>query len=339
MKNKTILRKTALALLCSFGLSSALEIRPSADIYFPADVKIKRTENGNDAEASQKSDLMWRGNVEVLTWVDFLRFGLGVGYNSKQQSDGKTYVPAGAPIWISAAVAPLNGKYQFSPYAALRAGYIIPVKADEHWWTTPSHLTLGAGIGCLFPYNIGAELIFGYTSMLKSYKDMGIDYRVTSSRFGLQVSYGFDLSGSKKSKKEEEKSNDFKIDEITNTQQSEPAEQSSEDSYSSYGAYPYGDESTDSAPAADSQSDYSTDYSTDNSTDSSLEDTTQEPEALAEPEVAPEPEVKEEPVAKPEPEAKPAPAAKKTSKKAASKKSTRKKSVKKTPNKKKKTKK
>jgi len=204
MFNKSILRKVSCFALLLSGLSYALEIRPAAGLLFPAETKIQREEKGVKTERSTDTGLMLQGGIELLTWSEYspFRYGIGLGYNGKQRDGRLTIAPAGIPLWLSFAFGSVDKFNLFSPYAALRVGYVFPISTDGDWWERPRNFTINGGLGCIFPFGIGLEATYDYISMLKRYESKHQDFRVSSGRFGVQLSVGFELSYARKARQE-----------------------------------------------------------------------------------------------------------------------------------------
>ena len=338
---KNLYRTSIIALASLFATANALEIRPLTEILFPAKVNIAYDKAGNTNDIKWDSDLVFMGGAEVLVSPENIpiRFGGGLGYKSSQKKGGTIITPGAIPLWGTISYDPIKDKYAVSPYIVARLGTLAPLSGNGNWWEKPLNFFVQGGLGIILPYNIGLEVNYDYTSLLKSYKSLDTKARASSGRVGVMLSYGFNLSGDKKPA-EEKSENPYSMDAFQNTESSEPEQQQETSSFDySGGAY---DASEPDTTATTSETDYgygaseetpaeepAAEPSAPESTEPVAEETPAE-EPVAEAEPAPEPEP--EPEAEPAPEPEPKPAAKKPSKKTSKKKAkkTTKKSTKKT---------
>ena len=248
--------KTALVTLAGLvGTANALEIRPLTEILFPTKVNLAYDKGGNKADIKWDTDLVFMIGSEILVSPENIpiRFGGGLGYKSAQQKGGTVVTPATVPLWGTISYDPIKDKYAVSPYIVARAGTLAPLSSNGNWWELPLNFIVQGGIGVILPFNIGLEVNYDYTSLLKSYKSMDTKVRASSGRVGVMLSYGFNL-GPKNSKPEEEPKG-YDVSTITNeTANEEPAESQESSGFDySGGAY---DSSEPDTTATTSETDY-----------------------------------------------------------------------------------
>ena len=192
-------KKNLAAALLAFGIcasASAMELRPLAQFDFPADVTIKKRIESVKEEKEWETDPVFIIGTELLFTAEFapIRYGLGLGYKSSQKDGRKTVTPAFLPIWGNFSFG-LYGKDWFAvPYAVVRAGTMGALTGEGSWWERPFNFFVVAGIGAIFPYNIGFEVNFDYSSVHKSFEHRDTKFRISSGRIGLQLSIGFELT-------------------------------------------------------------------------------------------------------------------------------------------------
>lgn len=334
---KNLYKTAFIALAGMVASAQALEIRPYSEILFPAKVKISAEEFGNSFSYKVDSDPVYAGGAEVLVSPENIpiRFGGGLGVKSAQQKGSTVITPALLPLWGTITYDPIKDKYAVSPYIVARVGTAAPLTGNGNWWEKPLNFTVNGGIGVILPFNIGLEVVYDYTSILKSFKSIETKYRASSGRVGIVLSYGINI-GSKNPKPAEEEPKGYDVSSITNENTSEEPAESQETSSFDYsgGAYDSSSE-TDSSSTTSETTDYGYGYGASEETpsestadtaasetestepaaeesapeESAAEEAPAEPEAVAEPEPEPEPEVAPEPK----------PAAKKATKKSSKK--------------------
>ena len=252
--------KTALVTLAGLiGTANALEIRPLTEILFPTKVNLAYEKAGNKADIKWDTDLVYMIGSEILVSPENIpiRFGGGLGYKSAQQKGGTVVTPATVPLWGTISYDPIKDKYAVSPYIVARAGTLAPLSSNGNWWELPLNFIVQGGVGVILPFNIGLEVNYDYTSLLKSYKSMDTKVRASSGRVGVMLSYGFNLSGDKKPA-EEKSENPYSMDAFQNTESSEPEQQQETSSFDySGGAY---DSSESDTTATSSETDYGYGY-------------------------------------------------------------------------------
>ena len=324
---KNIYKTTLLALAGLVATANALEIRPHTEILFPAKDNIEWDNQGNKTNIKLDADLAFEVGSEVLFYTNYVRYGFGLAFKSPIKKSGFTAVPATIPIWLTAAFGMFNKQAVVQPYAVARFGSIAPLSGNGNWWEEPLNFMVNGGVGAIFPYGIGLEVVYDYASVEKSFKSINSKFRVSSGRIGIQLSYGFDLTSSSPSQ------------DVNNTWNSETEDASNfntndSESYFNYTATP---EETPSEATTEEQPSSADSPVSDDSAPSEAEPDTATPEPATEAlpeepaaedtnaeEPAPEPS-EPEVTAEPEPEAAPAPveepkpAAKKPAKKASKK--------------------
>ena len=340
---KNIVKIALLSVAVQYAYS--MELRPLAQFDFPAKVTIKKEVGDVKEEKNWDTDPVYIGGAELLFGAEFapIRYGFGLGFKSAQKDGSTIVVPASLPIWGNISFGAYGKDWVAVPYAVLRLGYLAPLTSNGNWWELPLNFFANGGVGVMLPYNIGLEVNYSYSSMLKSFKSMDTEFRVSSARVGLQLSIGFELTHERTYKED-------KVKEIKEESQiAEPVEESSEPESTGFD-YSGGAYDTTEPESSSSESDAYSPYTPYNpeSSESSSEDTANAPvaeeapaeasaaeepaaeEAAAEPEAEPAAEPEPEPEAEPAPEPEAKPAAKKTTKKASkkSKKSTKKSSKK-----------
>lgn len=176
--------------------ANAMELRPLAQFDFFADATInKRIESVKEEKTWETAPVFIVG-TELLFTAEFapIRYGIGLGFKSSQKDGDNTITPAFLPIWGSISFG-FYGKDWFAvPYAAVRAGTMGALTGEGSWWERPFNFFVVAGIGAIFPYNIGFEVNFDYSSVHKSFEHRDTKFRISSGRIGLQLSIGFELT-------------------------------------------------------------------------------------------------------------------------------------------------
>ena len=326
--------------------ANALEVRPLAQIQIPGKDKIAWENHGKKDDMKVDADLVFEIGTELLANTDYVRYGIGLAYKSAQKKSDATAAPATIPVWLSASFGLFNKQAMFQPYAVARFGTLAPLTSNGNWWESPLNYMVEGGAGVVFPYNIGLEVVYDYSSLKKSFKNNETEFRVSSGRVGIQLSVGINLGGDN-SAKPAENSEQTNTAVIESSESSEPESSDSEsnDSYTDPYAEPEQTSETDSTatsetPSEPTESTEPAESVNDSAATEATEETPSE-EAVAETEPAAEEtaeaaepaEPEPEPEAAPAPVEEPKPAATKTAKKS-SKKSTKKTSKKTTKKKK-----
>ncbi len=333
---KNVYKATLIALAGLIGSANALEVRPLAQIQFPGKDKVAWENHGNKDDTEVDADLVFEIGTELLATSNYFHYGMGLAYRSAQKKGNVTAAPASIPVWLTASVGLFNKQAMFQPYAVARFGTLAPLSSDGNWWESPLNYMVEGGAGVLFPYNIGLEVVYDYSSLKKSFESMDTEFRISSGRIGIQLSVGISLSGDESTKAATPGSK--QTSEPMETAQS-PDSLSSEngqgDLYASSAAESEPEQTdttaADSAPDIPPESPDPTSDTVATETTETTEPTADESEQdssatepaqaesteTAEPETAAEPEPKPEAEPAPEPESKPA--AKKISKKATKK--------------------
>jgi len=344
LSTKNVLKIALLSLGIQYAYS--MELRPLAQFDFPTKVTIKKEVGDVKEEKKWDTDPVYIGGAELLFGAEFapIRYGFGLGYKSAQKDGGTIVVPAALPIWGNISFGAYGKDWVAVPYAVVRLGSLAPLTGNGNWWELPLNFFANGGVGVMLPYNIGLEVNYSYSSMLKSFKSMDTEFRVSSARVGLQLSVGFELTHERTYKED-------KVKEIKEESQiSEPVEETSEPESTGFdysgGAYDttepdsssttsettdfgYGYNASEETPAESTEDPASAPVAEEAPAEASAEEPAAE-EAATEPEAEPAAEPEPEPEAEPAPEPEAKPAAKKTTKKASkkSKKSTKKSSKK-----------
>ena len=316
--------------------ANALEVRPLAQIQIPGKDKIAWENHGKKDNMNVDADLVFEIGTELLANTDYVRYGFGLAYKSAQKKGDVTAAPAAIPVWLSASFGLFNKQAMFQPYAVARFGTLAPLTSNGNWWESPLNYMVEGGAGVVFPYNIGLEVVYDYSSLKKSFKSNETEFRVSSGRVGIQLSVGINLGGDN-SAKPAENSEQTNTAVIESSESSEPESSDSEsnDSYTDPYAEPEQASETDSTATSETPSEPAeaaepAESVNDSAATEATEETPSE-EAVAETEPAAEEtaeaaepaEPEPEPEAAPAPVEEPKPAATKTAKKS-SKKSTKK---------------
>lgn len=316
--------------------ANAREVRPLAQIQIPGKDKIAWENHGKKDDMKVDADLVFEIGTELLANTDYVRYGIGLAYKSAQKKGDVTAAPATIPVWLSASFGLFNKQAMFQPYAVARFGTLAPLTSNGNWWESPLNYMVEGGAGVVFPYNIGLEVVYDYSSLKKSFKSNETEFHVSSGRVGIQLSVGINLGGDN-SAKPAENSEQTNTAVIESSESSEPESSDSEsnDSYTDPYAEPEQASETDSAttteePSESTESTEPAESVNDSAATEATEETPSE-EAVAETEPAAEEtaeatepaEPEPEPEAAPAPVEEPKPAATKTAKKS-SKKSTKK---------------
>ena len=191
---KNIYKTALLALAGLVATANALEIRPHTEILFPAKDNIKWDNNGNKTNIKLDADLAFEVGSELLFYTSYVRYGFGLAFKSPIKNSSFTAAPATIPVWLTAAFGMFNKQSIVQPYAVARFGSLAPLSNNGNWWEEPLNYMVSGGVGAIFPYKIGFEVVYDYASIEKSFKSANTKFRVSSGRIGIQLSYGFDLT-------------------------------------------------------------------------------------------------------------------------------------------------
>jgi len=175
----------------------SLELRPLVQAsYAPVKITVNKNLDGVLSERRAKTDFIFEGGMELISSAEFatMRYGIGVAYKTPQKNGDEEFVPASIPFWGVVTFGNIRVDRFFSPYLAIRLGSIAPITSDGNWWERPFNFIINPGLGIIFPYGIGFEVNYNYTSMQKSYVDKELKFRVNSHRVGVQLSIGFELT-------------------------------------------------------------------------------------------------------------------------------------------------
>ena len=316
-----------------FCTAQAIEIRPVAEIQFPAKTKVAWENHGKEGDKKIDSDLVFEVGSEFLWYTNYIRYGAGLAYKSPLQKGSTTAAPGAIPVWISTGFGLFNKQAFVQPYAAVRFGTLAPLTSNGNWWESPLNFFVSAGAGAIFPYGIGLEVLYDYSSVKKSFKSDDRMFRVSTGRVGVQLSVGFDLGGAPADNSKNEQNNGelnpVNYETTFQDPYNEPEPATPAESESSSTETPTEPEATPAEVPSEPEASPDTAV-TDVPAEATpaaepeaapaepVEETPAEPEAVAEP--APEPEAAPAPVEEPKPEVKKASKpAKKATKKAAKK--------------------
>ena len=180
--------------------ANALEVRPLAQIQIPGKDKIAWENHGKKDDMKVDADLVFEIGTELLANTDYVRYGIGLAYKSAQKKGDETAAPAAIPVWLSASFGLFNKQAMFQPYAVARFGTLAPLTSNGNWWESPLNYMVEGGAGVVFPYNIGLEVVYDYSSLKKSFKSNETEFRVSSGRVGIQLSVGINLGGDNSTK-------------------------------------------------------------------------------------------------------------------------------------------
>ena len=315
-------------LLLGFQYANSMELRPLAQFDFPVEVSAHKKVNDVKSELVWNTEPVYIGGAELLFGAEFspIRYGFGLGYKSAQKDRSSLIVPAALPIWGNISFGPYGKDWYVIPYAVVRLGYQAPLTGNGNWWELPLNFFASGGVGFMLPFDIGLEVNYSYSSLLKSFKDQNTEFRVTSGRLGVQLSIGFELTHSRTYKSEEKVLKTAKeephVADATEGASEPETTATDSDSDSPYSMEPTESATEDTASASATEESPAEEAAAE---EPATEESADESEAEAETEQEP------EPVAEPAPEPESKPAAKKSSKKASKKaaKKTSKKSTKK----------
>lgn len=175
---------------------NAMELRPLAQFEFPADVTINKRIESVKEEKEWETDPVFIIGTELLFSAEFapIRYGVGLAFKSSQKDGSNTITPAFLPIWGNISFGLYKKDWFAVPYATVRIGTMGALTGEGSWWERPFNFFIDAGIGAIFPYNIGFEVNFDFSSVYKSFEHRDTKIRISSGRIGLQLSIGFELT-------------------------------------------------------------------------------------------------------------------------------------------------
>ena len=191
--SKRLIKPIIILLAGMFCSAQAIEIRPLAQIQFPAKTNVAWEIHGKKDNTKMDADLVYEIGSEFLWYTNYIRYGAGLAYKSPQKKGSVTAAPGAIPVWLSAGFGLFNKQAVVQPYAAVRFGTLAPLSSDGNWWESPLNYFVSGGVGAIFPYGIGLEVVYDYSSLKKSFKSIEKEYRVSSGRIGIQLSVGFSL--------------------------------------------------------------------------------------------------------------------------------------------------
>ena len=152
-------------------------------------------------EKEWDTDLVFTSGTELIFTAQKIpiHYGIGIGIKTSQTHDDQRITPAALPIWANINYT-VYSKYRFfSVYVATRGGTLLPFTSDGNWWERPFNFFLEGGLGINVPcisnnYNVGLEVNYNYTSMLRSFVDKNTSFWFSGSRIGIQLSFGIELT-------------------------------------------------------------------------------------------------------------------------------------------------
>ena len=185
--------------LCLCGLAHSLDVKPFGQFFFPADVTISKDSKSVSSEKEWETEFVIEAGLEALFPSEFvpMRSGFGLGFRTAQRDDDSRATPAAMPLWGVLSLGRIDRDNFFSPYLALRGGYLLPLTGDSHWWERPVNFFANCGVGTVLPKGFTLEASADYSSMQKSYEDGDLKYRVSSFRFGLLFGMNIEIFRSK----------------------------------------------------------------------------------------------------------------------------------------------
>lgn len=185
--------------LCLFGFSHSFDLKPFAQFYFPTDITVSKDSMDVSAEQEWESNFVIEAGIEALSSAEFnpMRYGLGIGFRSAQQSDGVEAAPPSIPIWMVLSFGRIMRESIISPYLSVRGGYLAPISTEGSWWERPLNYFANCGVGVVLPLGITLEASVDYSSMQKSYVDDDVKYRVSSLRIGVMLAMNIVVSHDK----------------------------------------------------------------------------------------------------------------------------------------------
>ncbi|MBR4785679.1 MAG: hypothetical protein IK012_10595 [Fibrobacter sp.] len=188
-----------LAGLCLFGYSHSLDLKPSAQFFFPSTVSIPKDSKSVSSDEEWETEYVIEAGIEALFMSEFIpmRTGLGLGFRTSQHNEDSEAAPATLPVWGVLSIGRINWDDFISPYFTLRGGYLTPLTGDKHWWESPANFFVNCGVGAVFPMGFTLEVSVDKSSMRKSYSEEDVTYRVSSLRVGIMVGMNIEVSHTK----------------------------------------------------------------------------------------------------------------------------------------------
>lgn len=185
--------------LCLFGFSHSFDLKPFVQFYFPTDATISKDSMDVSAEQEWNTKFVIEAGLEALSSAEFnpMRYGMGIGFRSAQQSDGVDAAPPSIPIWMVLSFGRIMKENFISPYLSIRGGYLAPITLDGNWWERPLNYFANCGLGVVLPLGFTLEASIDYSSMQKSYVDQDIRFRVSSFRIGVMLAMNIEVSRDK----------------------------------------------------------------------------------------------------------------------------------------------
>lgn len=185
--------------LCLFGFSHSFDLKPFVQFYFPTDATISKDSMDVSAEQEWNTKFVIEAGLEALSSAEFnpMRYGMGIGFRSAQQSDGVDAAPPSIPIWMVLSFGRIMKENFISPYLSIRGGYLAPITLDGNWWERPLNYFANCGLGVVLPLGFTLEASIDYSSMQKSYADQDIRFRVSSFRIGVMLAMNIEVSRDK----------------------------------------------------------------------------------------------------------------------------------------------
>lgn len=194
-----------LAGLCLFGSAQALDIRPFVQFFFPNEVSVSKDSKAVSSEQEWGTDFVIEAGTEILFVSEFLplQAGAGLGFRTAQSNEDSKATPASLPAWGVLSFGRISDDNFFSPFVALRGGYLLPLSGDDAWWDRPVNFFANCGVGAVLPKGITLEASVDYSSMQKSYSKEDLKYRVSSFRIGILLGMNIELMHSRVYKERE----------------------------------------------------------------------------------------------------------------------------------------
>ncbi len=191
--------KVALLFLGLFNAANAVELRTLVQFDFPADITIEKKVRDVKEERVWATDPVYIAGAEFIYAAEFspIHYGFGFAFKSSQSNNSAQGTPATIPLWANFSFGAYNNQRPFWPYAIVRGGTLLPLTTNGNWWERPFNYFIEGGVGVIMSYSIGLEVNYNFSSMKKSYVDKKTNFRVSSGRFGIQLSLGFELSRDK----------------------------------------------------------------------------------------------------------------------------------------------
>lgn len=186
-------------LVCIFCLISnvfAMELRPFFNGYAPSNASIVTHQKSVKSERDWDSEKQFSAGLEMSFAAEFspIRYGFGAGYKSPLKENHTKIVPASIPVWGTFTFGRINTDDFFSPYAVGRVGVLPLITGNGNWWERPFDFFVAGGLGVFLPYRIGVEVNYEYASVLKSYENSDLNFRISAGKFGARLSIGFELT-------------------------------------------------------------------------------------------------------------------------------------------------